>query len=239
MPGAWACDTLTACRKPTPSAEPKPHRCRCYPAAPMHKLLFTALLAKSALRKLVLLSFVLLAFGGCAHRPAPAPMVKPSADSALVPRPRDGASDLVLLAMGFLGVSYTPGGNSAEQGFDCSGFTRHVFQNSLGLLLPRRAEDQANHAALDSVKAEELRPGDLVFFNTLKRTFSHVGIYVGEGRFIHAPRVGGEVRIEDLRVAYWSQRFDGARRASAKPDGGLAPPTAPLSMAPAGVNPAP
>ena len=62
-------------------------------------------------------------------------------------------------------------------------------------------------------KRDELKPGDLVFFNTMRRTFSHVGIYVGEGRFIHAPRSGGEVRVEDMRQAYWSQRFNGARRA--------------------------
>jgi hypothetical protein len=63
------------------------------------------------------------------------------------------------------------------------------------------------------VLREELKPGDLVFFNTMRRAFSHVGIYVGDGKFIHAPRSGGEVRIEDMRQAYWSKRFNGARRA--------------------------
>jgi cell wall-associated NlpC family hydrolase len=235
MLGAWACETLTA--RGDKTARPSRPQHRCYPAAPMQKPPVHALLARPSLLTLVLLSLVLSGVGGCAHRPAPVSTSQPSTDSALVPRLRDGASDLVLLAIGFLGVSYTPGGNNAEQGFDCSGFTRHVFQNGLGLLLPRRAEDQANHAALRNVKAEELRPGDLVFFNTQKRTFSHVGIYVGEGRFVHAPRVGGEVRIEDLRVAYWSQRFDGARRAAAKLDAPASPP--PLSMAPARVNPVP
>jgi cell wall-associated NlpC family hydrolase len=139
-----------------------------------------------------------------------------SSQQALLQRLRDGASDLVLLAMNFLGVLYKHGGNNAEQGFDCSGFTRHVFQNSLGLVLPRRSEQQAHHGALQSVKSEDLRPGDLVFFNTQMRAFSHVGIYVGEGHFIHSPRVGGEVRIEDMRLTYWAQRFDGARRAPSK-----------------------
>jgi cell wall-associated NlpC family hydrolase len=131
----------------------------------------------------------------------------------LVQQVRDTASELVLSAMHFLGVPYKRGGDSAEQGFDCSGFTRHVFENSLGLVLPRRADQQARQAGLLSVKRDELKPGDLVFFNTMRRAFSHVGIYVGEGRFIHAPRSGGEVRVEDMRQAYWAQRFNGARRA--------------------------
>ena len=126
---------------------------------------------------------------------------------------RDTASDLVLSAINFLGVRYRRGGTSADQGFDCSGFTRYVFENSVGLVLPRRADQQARNAGLTDIKKEELRPGDLVFFNTLRRAFSHVGIYVGEGKFIHAPRAGGEVRVEDMRAAYWTQRFNGARRA--------------------------
>ncbi len=143
-------------------------------------------------------------------------------NNALLQRLRDGASDLVLSALNLLGVTYKHGGNNAEQGFDCSGFTRHVFQNSLGLVLPRRSEQQAGHAALQTVTPEALRPGDLVFFNTQMRAFSHVGIYVGESHFIHSPRVGGEVRIEDMRVTYWAQRFDGARRAPNKDPGAVA-----------------
>ena len=133
--------------------------------------------------------------------------------SPLVQQMRDTASSLVMQAMNFLGVPYRRGGNTAEQGFDCSGFTRFVFENSIGLVLPRRADQQAQTAGLQSVKREELKPGDLVFFNTMRRAFSHVGIYVGEGKFIHAPRTGGEVRVEDMRAAYWATRFNGARRA--------------------------
>lgn len=131
----------------------------------------------------------------------------------LVQQMRDTASDLVMQAMNFLGVPYRRGGNTADQGFDCSGFTRFVFENSIGLVLPRRADEQAKTSGLLSVKREELKPGDLVFFNTMRRAFSHVGIYVGEGKFIHAPRAGGEVRVEDMRQAYWAKRFNGARRA--------------------------
>ena len=143
------------------------------------------------------------------------PSGNPLEASALVQQVRETASDLVMQAMNFLGVPYRRGGNTAEQGFDCSGFTRHVFENSIGLILPRRADQQAQTAGLQSVNREELKPGDLVFFNTMRRAFSHVGIYVGEGKFIHAPRTGGEVRVEDMRQAYWSKRFNGARRADA------------------------
>ncbi|HNK19404.1 MAG TPA: C40 family peptidase, partial [Piscinibacter sp.] len=131
--------------------------------------------------------------------PDKVPAAVPPSEYAFVQTMRDKASDMVLSAMNFLGVPYRRGGNSAEQGFDCSGFTRHVFEASLGLVLPRRADEQASAAGLIKVKRDELKPGDLVFFNTLKRSFSHVGIYIGEGKFIHSPRTGGEVRVEDMR----------------------------------------
>ena len=119
------------------------------------------------------------------------------------------ASELVVNAMGYLGVPYRRGGTGI-QGFDCSGFVQAMYENSLGLVLPHNAKAQA--AATDKIDKTELQPGDLVFFNTLRRAFSHVGIYVGEGKFIHSPRPGGEVRIEDMRESYWVKRFNGARR---------------------------
>jgi cell wall-associated NlpC family hydrolase len=141
---------------------------------------------------------------------------QPSGSSRLLASVRDTASDLVLSAMNFLGVRYTRGGNSVENGFDCSGFTRHIFEMSVGLVLPRRADEQAKSNSLAAVRKDELKPGDLVFFNTMRATFSHVGIYVGEGKFIHAPRTGSAVRVEDMRDAYWAKRFTGARRADLK-----------------------
>ena len=84
----------------------------------------------------------------------------------------------------------------------------------MGLVLPRRADEQARSSSLLTVQRAELKPGDLVFFNTMRRTFSHVGIYLGDGKFIHAPRAGAVVRVEDMRDAYWSRRFTGARLAS-------------------------
>jgi cell wall-associated NlpC family hydrolase len=123
------------------------------------------------------------------------------------------ASELVIQAMGLLGVPYLSGGTSEEKGFDCSGFVRHMYEKSVGLVLPRRAEEQAK--VTEEIKRSELKPGDLVFFNTLRRTFSHVGIYVGDGKFIHAPRPGKAVRVDDMREAYWQNRFNGARRVQA------------------------
>ena len=122
----------------------------------------------------------------------------------------DKASDLVVNAMGFLGVPYKRGGNSFDQGFDCSGFVKTMYEQTVGLVLPRRAVDQA--AATQPIEKSDLQPGDLVFFNTLKSAFSHVGIYVGDNKFIHSPRTGAVVRVEDMRVGYWSSRFNGARR---------------------------
>lgn len=161
----------------------------------------------------------------------------PAADETLMRRMRDTASDMVLTAMNFLGVPYRRGGNSAEEGFDCSGFTRHIFETSLGLLLPRRADEQAKAPGLTKIAREELKPGDLVFFNTLKRSFSHVGIYVGDGKFIHAPRTGAHVRVEDMRFAYWSKRFTGARRADTPPSAGVVPAAVAAAAAAAAVAP--
>lgn len=136
----------------------------------------------------------------------------PSAAHSLV---RDAAGDLVIAAMNFLDRPYRLGGQSVDTGFDCSGFTRHLFGQTLGIELPRRVDEQAHDRSLSRVPRDALRAGDLVFFNTLRRTFSHVGIYLGDGRFIHAPRSGAQVRIERLDSDYWARRFTGARRAAA------------------------
>ena len=130
------------------------------------------------------------------------------------------ASELVLNSMAFLGVPYRRGGNNAETGFDCSGFVRAIYEQTAGLLLPRNAAQQA--AATEKIDKKDLQPGDLVFFNTMRRAFSHVGIYVGNGKFIHSPRPGAEVRVEDMGVSYWSKRFDGARRVATEEPAPLA-----------------
>lgn len=122
----------------------------------------------------------------------------------------DRTSELVMTAMGFLGVPYRRGGNTEQSGFDCSGFVRSMYERTVGLILPRKAEQQA--AATQQIDKKDLQPGDLVFFNTMRRAFSHVGIYVGDGKFIHSPKPGAEVRVEDMNGSYWQRRFDGARR---------------------------
>jgi cell wall-associated NlpC family hydrolase len=122
----------------------------------------------------------------------------------------DEASSLVGNALGFLGVPYRRGGSSAETGFDCSGFVKSMYEQTVGLILPRKAEQQA--AATQRIDKADLQPGDLVFFNTMRRAFSHVGIYIGEGKFVHSPKPGSEVRIESMSLSYWTRRFDGARR---------------------------
>ena len=120
------------------------------------------------------------------------------------------ASELVVNAMGFLGVPYRRGGNNAETGFDCSGFVRAMYEQTVGLVLPRRADQQA--AATQTIDKQELQPGDLVFFNTMRHTFSHVGIYIGDNKFVHAPSTGSKIRVDDMRAAYWVTRYNGARR---------------------------
>lgn len=119
-------------------------------------------------------------------------------------------SSLINTAMGMIGIPYRFGGTSAETGFDCSGFVRAVYQDTVGHLLPRRAAEQAK--ATQKIDKKELKPGDLVFFNTMRRTFSHVGIYLGNGEFIHAPSKGKTVRVENMNARYWAKRFNGARR---------------------------
>jgi cell wall-associated NlpC family hydrolase len=156
----------------------------------------------------------------------------------LLQQMHDRTTEMAVAALDFVGVRYRRGGTSAETGFDCSGFTRHVFELSLGMALPRRADEQAAAPGLVAVTREDLQPGDLVFFNTVKRTFSHVGIYIGANRFIHAPRSGANVRTEDMTFAYWAKRFSGARRlatttAAVVPK--AADPALPASPVPAGI----
>jgi hypothetical protein len=122
----------------------------------------------------------------------------------------DRASKLAMRAMALVGIQYTYGGNSPERGMDCSGLVQYVFKEAWGATLPRTSVEISRVG--ESIEAHDLRPGDLVFYNTLKRAFSHVGIYLGDNKFIHSPSPGGEIRIERMDVAYWKKRFNGARR---------------------------
>ncbi|HKW36625.1 MAG TPA: C40 family peptidase [Burkholderiales bacterium] len=129
---------------------------------------------------------------------------------ASAPPPPARGPELVFQALATAGVPYRRGGESPETGFDCSGLVAHVYREAFGVELPHNALAQSRigkHVTLGGLEA-----GDLVFYNTERRPYSHVGIYLGDHRFIHAPKPGAAVRIEDMRTAYWSRRFDGARR---------------------------
>jgi cell wall-associated NlpC family hydrolase len=120
------------------------------------------------------------------------------------------AEELVFYALAFLDVKYRYGGTEPDTGWDCSGFVSHVFKNAIGVTLPRTSAAMSERG--QSIGRAELQPGDLVFFNTLKRAYSHVGIYIGENRFVHAPSRGKSVQISVIDARYWAQRFDGGRR---------------------------
>jgi cell wall-associated NlpC family hydrolase len=128
-------------------------------------------------------------------------------------RPPLPGQEVVQQALSFVGIAYRRGGESPGAGFDCSGLIVHVYRAALGLSLPHNALAQS--AAGRSVDKAHLEPGDLVFYNTRARPYSHVGIYLGDGRFIHAPKPGASVRIERMASSYWSRRYEGARRIAA------------------------
>jgi len=113
-------------------------------------------------------------------------------------------------AMQLIGVRYRWNGDLPQSGLDASGFVRFVFRDKLGFLLPPKSSQMSKVGK--PITREELQPGDLVFFNTMRLTFSHVGIYVGDNKFIHSPAKGFTVRVDDLASSYWDKRFDGARR---------------------------
>ena len=129
---------------------------------------------------------------------------------SLLQRATSSIQSTLETALDLVGIHYRRGGGSPDAGFDCSGFIGHVFREGLGLYLPRSA--RAISLEGEPIARSELEPGDLVFFNTMRHAFSHVGIYLGDNRFVHAPRTGGRVRVEDMTQRYWSKRFDGARR---------------------------
>lgn len=123
---------------------------------------------------------------------------------------RGDADSLISSAMGLLGVAYRYGGTSANTGFDCSGFMQYIFRRSMQISLPRTSAEQARMGV--AVGRSELQPGDMVFFNTAGRRISHVGLYIGNNRFIHAPRTGKSIEITSLGNKYWNSKYVTARR---------------------------
>src|ERR1700704_5156474 len=128
------------------------------------------------------------------------------------PPPGTRSPEMVFQALASAGVPYRRGGDSRENGFDCSGLVAHVYREAFGIQLPHNAQAQSRMGK--PVTLSQLEAGDLVFYNTERRPYSHVGIFLGDNRFIHAPRPGAAVRVEDMRGSYWVRRFDGARRIS-------------------------
>ncbi|NLJ52317.1 MAG: C40 family peptidase [Alcaligenaceae bacterium] len=127
--------------------------------------------------------------------------------------PTTASGELAQAALNYLGVRYRYGGTSPSNGFDCSGLIHYIADKHLGMEIPRVAASQAKIGT--AVKRSELQPGDLVFFNTRGARNSHVGVYLGNNEFVHAPRTGSVVRVEKIS-SYWDQRWNGARRLSDK-----------------------
>lgn len=168
-----------------------------------------------------MLAMVVLTTTGCAFQPV---SYHPPAEWAAPAQHDRVGREIVAEAMSLRGVPYHYGGRSPETGFDCSGLVFHVVRTVTGVALPHDAYDMASVGT--HVAARNLRPGDLVFFDTLHRPFSHVGIYVGKHRFVHAPSRGGVVEVADLNAPYWRRRYEGARRLSFDASPPLRPATA-------------
>jgi cell wall-associated NlpC family hydrolase len=141
------------------------------------------------------------------------PLVKKEAEISPWQKYSDRIQDLVIKGLEFVGVPYVRGGNTVA-GLDCSGFTKKVYQDSLGVELPRTAAEQSKVGL--KIEQHELKPGDLVFFNTERKRNSHVGIYLGNDQFVHAPRTGKEVQVDSMQSSYWIKTYNGARRVDPK-----------------------
>lgn len=161
---------------------------------------------------LFLIGFLCLTLGGCASYSGRIAETEPEPAAAAPPtiQATDRASAVALQALAHLGTPYRASGLSPQTGFDCSGLVAYVYREGAGMTLPRNTFDLSRLG--EPVARTALKPGDLVFYNTQRHDYSHVGIYLGEERFIHAPSSGGEVRVENLRADYWARRYNGARR---------------------------
>lgn len=155
---------------------------------------------------LFLTIFISLATQGCGSVAPVSPAAFPASSSP----PRAERAEALLQALLAIGIDYSRGGTSPATGFDCSGLVAYVYREAWGIRLPATTAAQSQSGV--PVSLAELQAGDLLFYDTLQRPYSHVGIYLGEGKFVHAPRTGAQVRIESLQSSYWTARFNGARR---------------------------
>jgi cell wall-associated NlpC family hydrolase len=165
--------------------------------------------ARSGLfRTIGLLVMTTLLVGCITHRAQPPPEIRYAQRTP--EQLRANPNDLLFRAISLVGIPYRYGGNTPEGGFDCSGLVGYVFRDVAGVVLPRSSEDISRVEAPD-VSRRDLESGDIVFFHGSARV-SHVGIYVGKGRFVHAPNEGGTVRLDELDAPYWREHYAGAKR---------------------------
>ncbi len=149
-----------------------------------------------------------LLLSACASAPPPVPVLAPAAPPARA-EASDKGREIVLFALGLIDTGYRFGGKNPEAGLDCSGMVSYIYNKAAGVKPVGSAADMARQG--HAIARGSLRPGDLVFFNTRGAPFSHVGVYIGDDRFVHAPSSKGRVRIEQMGNAYFSQRFETAR----------------------------
>ena len=155
-------------------------------------------------------SLLLVALAACTSAP-PAPEALPGkSPGALQSGYSEKGQEVAIYAMGLIDTGYRFGGKNPEAGLDCSGMVSYIYGKSAGVQLLGSARDMARKGR--TVERANLRPGDLVFFNTRNAPFSHVGIYIGDDRFVHAPSSNGRVRIDPLSASYYAKRFETARR---------------------------
>lgn len=174
----------------------------------------------------LLLACLIAALPGCASRTPVTHVAAPKQQLAAAPakvaapqpsRPEANADnfggtamEVVLYALGLLNIDYRFGGANPESGLDCSGMVSYIYRQAAGISLPHNAAQIAQLGR--EVGRQQLEPGDLVFFNTRNKPFSHVGIYIGDERFVHAPATNGQIKVSSLRNSYFASRYEGGRR---------------------------
>lgn len=154
----------------------------------------------------------LAVLAGCATAPQPVPQPVPPPPPVAIEAPTKPSfhDDILFHAFSLVGTPYRWGGSSPETGFDCSGLINYVFRETAGVTLPRTTAGLSELPRKAATNA--LQPGDLVLFSTRGKRVDHAGIYVGDGRFLHAPSSGGRVRLDDLQASYWQRSYISARR---------------------------
>ncbi len=173
-------------------------------------------------RPCVLAAAMLLVAGCASHKPRPSTTHRPAPGTPiqdttrLSPALTAEANNVLFHAIGLVGTPYQWGGNTPDSGFDCSGLVDYVYRRAADLSLPRSSHAMADMKAPKIKRVNQLASGDLLFFRTGGGGISHVAIYVGNGRFVHAPNSGGTVRLDYITNPYWSRHFAYARRVLAK-----------------------